>query len=105
MIAATAPMARIAAASLVRCPRTGVRILRARCLPVPPCAISLNQDHRALCPWCFASQARPAVHDPGLAKVLAPWRNAATAAGLLMLKSWLMEFVESNHTNPSNPYA
>ena len=28
------------------------------------------------------------VHDPGLVNVLAPLPKAATAAGLLMLKSW-----------------
>ena len=43
-------------------------------------------------------------HDPGLEYELAPLRNAATAAGLLMLKSWPMEFVESNQTKPSSPY-
>ena len=32
-------------------------------------------------------QAQWAGHDPGLVNVLAPWRNAAAAAGLLMLKS------------------
>jgi hypothetical protein len=44
-------------------------------------------------------RAQPIVHDGGLVYVvLAPWRNAAEAAGLLMRKFW-----ELNHTNPSSP--
>jgi hypothetical protein len=41
-------------------------------------------------PNCCASpcsRRQRALHDPGLVKVPAPFPNAATAAGLLMLKS------------------
>ena len=52
-------------------------------------------------PGIQAGAAQPIVHDAGLVYVvLAPRPNAAKAAGLLMRKSW-----ESNHTNPSSPYA
>jgi hypothetical protein len=42
------------------------------------------------------------VHDSTRRYFLAPWRNAAMAAGLLRRQSTLWTR-ESNHTNPSNP--
>ncbi len=62
-------------------------------LAAPACAIGVGQHHRPI--GVLPRHARDAkvahlpgaVHDPGLAKVLAPLRNAATAAGLLTVKS------------------
>ena len=48
-------------------------------------AKSVEPPNHHVSPRCLP---RRAVHDPGLVKVLAPLRNAAKAAGLLMPKSW-----------------
>jgi hypothetical protein len=46
-------------------------------------------------------ETRPIVHDAGLLNILAPWANAATAAGLLRRQSRL--WLALNHTSPSSP--
>src|ERR1035441_9495020 len=49
-------------------------------------------------------RARTGGQDAGLLNVLAPRRNAAAAAGLLMRQSSMSVETASNQTNPSSPY-
>ena len=62
---------------------------RRRAFPVLPRALGVSDNRGASYSSCCpaAVEAQLIGHDQGLVNVLAPWRNAATAAGLLIAKS------------------
>lgn len=75
-------------------------------LTMPSQSLSVSQNLMASYPRDELAPVRSdelLVHDPGLWYVLAPLRNAAMAAGVLMANCWPLGFAELNQTNPSSP--
>jgi hypothetical protein len=68
---------------------------------IPPCHAAEAVRPDAGVPGVRPGGALPIVHHAGLLYALAPLRNAAAAAGLLMRQSSTP--MPSNHTNPSSP--